>query len=111
LPSIGDNDVNQNQFPKEKTMKTLKNVLLAATIAVAGITATADSAAAYVVCNRFGDCWHTDTRVHFPGVRLTFHADSWWDHHKANRHYTWHELDSSRDWHHGYWDHGTWHTL
>lgn len=92
-------------------MKTLKNVLLAAIIAGAGITATAGSAAAYVVCNRFGDCWHTDTRVHFPGVRLTFHADSWWDHHKANRHYTWHELDSSRDWHHGYWDHGAWHAL
>lgn len=92
-------------------MKALKSVLLAAALTAAAVTASAESASAYVVCNRFGDCWHTDTRVHFPGVRLTFHADSWWDRHKANRHYTWHEVDGGRDWHRGYWDRGTWHAL
>jgi hypothetical protein len=92
-------------------MKRFKNILLAATLAVSGVAATAGSASAYVVCNRFGDCWHTDSRVHFPHVRLTFHPDSWWERHKLNRHYTWHDVDSNHDWHHGYWDHGTWHAI
>jgi hypothetical protein len=78
----------------------------AAAISVSGLPA-----AAYVACNRFGDCWHTDTRVHFPHVRLTFHNDSWWDRHRHNTRYTWHEIDNSHDWHRGYWDRGTWHTL
>ena len=92
-------------------MKTLKTVLLAAALVAGGMAATADNASAYVVCNRAGDCWHADTRVHFPGVRLSFHPDSWWDHHKGNHHYTWHEVDGGHDWHHGYWDHGTWHAV
>lgn len=92
-------------------MKTFKTVLLAAALVVGGIAATADNASAYVVCNRAGDCWHADARVHFPGVDLSFHPDSWWDHHKGNHHYTWHEVDGGHDWHHGYWDHGTWHAV
>ena len=78
-------------------MKTFRQTLLAATLAVGSVAAMAQSASAYVVCNRFGDCWHTDSRVHFPHVSLTFHADNWWDHHKNNRHYTWHEIDNSHD--------------
>ena len=92
-------------------MKSLKQTLLGAALALTAIAGSATSASAYVVCNRFGDCWHADTRIHFPGVRLTFHRDNWWDHHKMSRHYTWHEIDSSHDWHHGYWDHGTWHAV
>ena len=92
-------------------MKNLKYTLLAAALALTGIAGGATNAAAYVVCNRFGDCWHADTRIHFPGVRLTFHRDNWWDHHKTNRHYRWHEVDGSHDWHHGYWDRGAWHAV
>jgi len=22
----------------------------------------------------------------------------------------WHDVDNDHDWHHGYWDHGNWHT-
>lgn len=91
--------------------KSVRQCLLATTIAVAGLLATDGGASAYVACNRVGDCWHTDTRVHFPGVRLIFHPDSWWDHHKADHHYNWHDSDTGRDWHHGYWDHGTWHSV
>jgi hypothetical protein len=92
-------------------MRRFKQVLLAAAIALGGIATTAGSASAYVVCNRFGDCWHTDTRVHFPHVRLTFHPDNWWERHKINRHYTWHDTAGGHDWRHGYWDHGIWHPI
>jgi hypothetical protein len=91
--------------------RNIKHALMAGAVAAAGLVSTAGGASAYVACNRFGDCWHTDTRVHFPGVRLTFHPDNWWDHHKTNHRYTWHDLDTGHDWHHGYWDHGTWHAV
>ena len=91
--------------------KTVKQAFLATMLVSAAVAATAQSATAYVVCNRFGDCWRTESRVHFPHVRLLFHSDRWWDHHKADRHYTWHEHDGDHDWHHGYWDHGTWHAV
>ena len=45
-------------------MKTFKKALLGAALAIGGLAATAGGASAYVVCNRFGDCWHTDSRVH-----------------------------------------------
>jgi len=67
------------------------------------------SAFAYTACNREGDCWHTDTRVHFPGVKLSFHNDKWADSHRSNSHYKWHDTDNDHDWHHGYWSHGEWH--
>lgn len=88
-----------------------KQALLTGMLATAGVAAMSHGAAAYVVCNRAGDCWHTDRRVHFPHVRLIFHSDHWWDRHKANHRYTWHDFDGDHDWHHGYWDHGTWHAI
>lgn len=91
--------------------KTVKQAFLATAVVIAGLASTAGGASAYVACNRFGDCWHTDTRVHFPGVRLTFHSDNWWDHHKTNSHYTWHDPGTGHDWHHGYWEHGAWHPV
>ena len=94
-----------------KASKSFKNVLLAAGLAAAGLVGTAGGTSAYVACNRFGDCWHTDTRVHFPHVRLAFHSDKWWDQRKSNAHYHWHDPDNNHDWHHGYWDHGTWHNV
>ena len=94
----------------KQARKVLNCLVLSAAIG-AGVLVAASPASAYVACNRFGDCWHTDTRVHFPHVRLSFHNDKWWDRHRNNAHYTWHEIDNSHDWHHGYWEHGTWHSL
>lgn len=94
-----------------KKPSNFKNALLATTLVTTGLLASLSNASAYVACNRFGDCWHTDSRVHFPHVRLNFHPDTWWDHHKTNGRYTWHEVDGGHDWHHGYWDHGTWHAI
>ena len=89
--------------------QALKSTLLAAALGVGAMALTAGSASAYVACNGAGDCWHTDTRVHFPGVTLSFHNDKWWDRNRHNSHYSWHESDNDHDWHHGYWEHGTWH--
>lgn len=94
----------------KQVRKLLNSLVLGAAIG-AGVLVAASPASAYVVCNRFGDCWHTDTRVHFPHVRLSFHNDKWWDRHRNSAHYTWHEIDNSHDWHHGYWDRGTWRSL
>jgi hypothetical protein len=94
-----------------KVSNNFKKALLATALVTTGLLGAAGNASAYVACNRLGDCWHTDTRVHFPGVRLTFHRDNWWDQNKANHRYTWHDIDASHDWHHGYWEHGVWHTV
>lgn len=73
------------------------------------LVALSGAASAYVTCNRNGDCWHTDDRITFPHVTLSFHDDSWRDQHREDKRYTWHDPDNDHDWHHGYWDHGNWH--
>ena len=88
---------------------TLMRGALAAAVALGLVAATATAASAYVVCNA-NECWHTDARIKLPGVKLTFHNDTWQHQHEKDKHYTWHENDNEHDWHHGYWDHGTWHT-
>jgi len=93
-----------------KQKRKVLNSLVLGVVLGAGALVTISPASAYVACNRFGDCWHTDTKVHFPHVRLSFHTDKWWDRHRTDKHFTWHEIDSSHDWHHGYWDRGTWHS-
>jgi hypothetical protein len=91
---------------------TLTKKLLTAGALAAGLGMTfAAPASAYVTCNRQGDCWHVETRLHFPGVTLSFHDDSWWERHRHDRHYSWHDFDNDHDWHHGYWDHGEWHRM
>ena len=89
-------------------MKT-RNAVLASVFTAAGLCLAIAPASAYTACNRNGDCWHTDTRVHFPGVTLNFHNDKWWDVHRDNARYHWHDMDTAHDWHHGYWSHGEWH--
>ena len=90
-------------MPNAKTLLTT-----AALVAGLGLT-FALPASAYVTCNREGDCWHTDTRVHFPGVTLSFHDDKWRDEHREDSHYKWHDPDNDHDSQRGYWDHGSWH--
>jgi hypothetical protein len=87
----------------------IKSVILAsalAAVSTAGFTVA--PASAYTACNKEGDCWHTDTRVHFPGATLSFHNDKWGESHRDGR-YHWHEADNEHDWHHGYWAGGEWH--
>jgi hypothetical protein len=78
------------------------------TAAVAGGLAmlAAAPASAYIVCNPGGDCWHSDSRVHVPGVTFSYHPDDWYFH----RHW---DADHWHDWHdgRGYWRNGVWITL
>lgn len=88
-------------------MKLYGKLLAGAAVAAGlGIFATAP-AAAYVACNRDGDCWHTEKRVTAPGVTFAWHPDDWYFHQKwdADRHF--------RDYHEGrgYWKGGVWITL
>lgn len=83
--------------------------LIAAAVMGACLTA-ANAASAYVVCDRDGDdCWHTDTRYHYPSGHYVFHPDDWYFHQHwdadANRH--WREYHEGR----GYWKGGVWVTF
>ena len=82
--------------------------IFAVSVLAAGCAFLAAPASAYTACNKDGDCWHTDSRVTFPGVTLSFHNDKWWDSNKANAKYHWHDADADHDWHHGYWANGEW---
>jgi hypothetical protein len=94
-----------------KPMHSSKSLLSIATFAgLVGLAVLAAApATAYTTCNSEGDCWHTDTRVHFPGVTFSFHDDKWADSHRSDTHYRWHEADNDHDWHHGYWARNEWH--
>lgn len=80
---------------------------LALTLATGTLLATIPSASAYVVCNRFGDCWHTRHHYRFPmRLRVRFYSDSWhhdhdWDH---DRYRHWRGDRNDR----GYWRNGVW---
>jgi hypothetical protein len=67
------------------------------------------AAAAYVACNREGDCWHTDRREHAPGVRFEYHPDDWYFHRhwESDHDHHWREYHEGR----GYWRNGVWITL
>jgi hypothetical protein len=93
----------------EQTMilrKILLSGVAAALFGVLGVAATATSASAYVVCNRDGDCWHTDRRDRVPGVRFEYHPDDWYFHQRwnDNRDRHWRERREGR----GYWRNGVW---
>lgn len=92
-------------------MISVKRVLSATTIAalMAGgaLMATAAPAAARIVCNNEGDCWHTDARpAPVPGIRFSLHPDDWYFHqhwdNDRDHHY--------RDYHEGrgYYKGGVW---
>jgi len=88
---------------------TFKQALLSTLIGAGALALTAGSASAYVACNRDGDCWHTETRVHAPGVRFDFHPDDWYFH----RHWDNDSRYHYRDYHagRGYYRNGIWITL
>jgi hypothetical protein len=91
-------------------MKSNKIVMLGLVAAASALCLASTSASAYTACNKDGDCWHTDSRVHIPGVTLSFHNDAWWDKNKSNARYHWHDADADHDSHKGYWASGEWHS-
>ncbi len=88
-------------------MKVFGKLLLTGAVAAGISLAAAAPASAYVVCNKDGDCWHSDVRVRVPGIRFESHPDDWYFHQKwdANRH--WRDYHEGR----GYYRGGVWVTL
>jgi hypothetical protein len=87
----------------------LRTLLLGAVIGAGALTALVAPASAYIVCNREGDCWHTESRNHAPGVHFDYHPDDWyfhrrWDHDDHVRFRDYHEGR-------GYWRGGVWVTF
>jgi hypothetical protein len=96
-------------FQMTSLNKILSATAFAALMATGALVASSGAASAYMACNREGgDCWHSDSRVHAPGVHLDYHPDDWYFHQKwdgGDRHY--------RDYHEGrgYYKGGVWITL
>lgn len=88
-------------------MRVSKSLIAASVLAI-GCAVFAAPASALVACNHNGDCWRTGTKVEYSGVILSFHDDSWWDAHKGEAQYHWHDNDAEHNWQHGYWKGGAW---
>ncbi|HWC62089.1 MAG TPA: hypothetical protein VG501_00595 [Rhizomicrobium sp.] len=75
---------------------------LAAVIAAGDLALTTMPAAAWIACDRRGDCWHVRDRFDYPrGVGITVHPDNWrWG--RRDR-FRWREHDGR-----GYWRNGAW---
>ena len=80
---------------------------LGAAIGAGALVAFAAPASAYVACNRFGDCWHTENRVTAPGVTFDYHPDDWYFHQHWDANHHWRDYHEGR----GYWRGGVWVTL
>ncbi len=89
--------------------KTFTTAALALLMGGAALVAASAPASARVVCNRDGDCWHTESAPRVPGIRFDVHPDDWYFHQKwdadKDHHY--------RDYHEGrgYYRGGVWITL
>ena len=81
-----------------------------ALIAVGAIAVSASPAAARVVCNGEGDCWHVDSDYRYhPEWHVSVHPDSWYFHNDWD-----HDHDHHWRGHHegrGYWHNGVWITF
>jgi hypothetical protein len=79
---------------------------LGAMVAGGALAAMSAPASAYVVCNREGDCWHTEKRYSAPGVTFQWHPDDWYfhQHWDADRDHRWHDYREGR----GYYRNGIW---
>ena len=91
-------------------MKLLKTALSAAAITLlmgaGALVATTGTAAARMVCNGDGDCWHTETNYDYPDKGYTRHNDDWYFHQSWNND----EHHHYRDYHEGrgYYKSGVW---
>jgi hypothetical protein len=87
----------------------IRTMVLGTLAAVGGLMAMAAPASAYIACNRWGDCWHTERRWAPPGVRFEYHPDDWYFHRSwdDDRRWRWRAYHEGR----GYWRNGVWITF
>src|SRR4029079_2499253 len=82
--------------------RAMKKYLVSALVGAVGIIAfTATNAAAAIVCNGEGDCWHVKEKYDYrPDWGLQVYPDDWkWEGDK----YRWREHEGR-----GYWNKGVW---
>jgi hypothetical protein len=72
---------------------------------------SAAPASAYVACNTTGDCWRMNSKMQLSGVIVSYHDDDWWDAHKGDAQYHWHDEDARHRWQEGYWRAGKWYVF
>jgi hypothetical protein len=88
----------------------IRTLILGTLVSIGALAAFAAPASAYIVCNRDGDCWHTETRYERPGLRFDYHPDDWYFHERwedrGRRHW---RSDFHRD--RGYYRNGIWITF
>ena len=87
--------------------KTISTAALALLMGAGALVAASAPASARVVCNRDGDCWHTENAPRVPGIRFESHPDDWYFHQR------WDDRRHYRDYHEGrgYYRGGVWITL
>src|SRR5882757_10264008 len=85
------------------SQKLIPRVIAASLLSGGLLIAAGGPASAMITCNSNGDCWRTETRITYPNVTFTYHDDPWWEAHKTERTYVFHDTDADHDWHHGYW--------
>lgn len=93
-----------------RAKKTLMVSGVTAMLGLVALIATTPAASARIVCNSYGDCWHTDTRYDYDrydrGQHARYHPDDWYFHQNWNdehdRHYR--EGHEGR----GYYKSGVW---
>lgn len=83
----------------------LKTSLVGAAAALGIVAISAQSASAYIVCNRWHECWHAHKRWAYPGgLGIVFYADGW---RFPGEGWRWVADRDDR----GYWRHGVWHAF
>ncbi len=92
-------------------MKTMLAAAALAALSLGTVALSAGSANAYVACNKSGECWHVDNRLHYKEPGIVVHPDSWyfhndWDHDKDHK---WRREEHHRD--RGFWRNGVWVTF
>jgi hypothetical protein len=89
-----------------KSSKALTAGAAATAVSLFALAASVTSANAYVVCNREGDCWHSEARVRAPGMTFSVHPDDWYfhQHWDADKDRHWRDYHEGR----GYYRNGVW---
>ena len=92
---------------KSKTGLVMGTMIAAITAGT--LAASSASAATYVVCNRYDECWKVHERyTTYPAdLHVVWHDDAWYAAHEHDAHWRW-LADPSDD--HGFYDKdGVWH--
>jgi hypothetical protein len=86
-------------------MKTFVLTTVIAALGAGSLAFSAGSASAYTVCNKAGECWHTDSRYKYREPGVVVHPDDWYFHQSWDKDHRWRN-EEHRD--RGYYRDGVW---